>query len=108
MSFSNTSRVEKYAHKEHKKTVGQGRMLEKVRYFNKGDMEGLNEASTDYTKPQRSKEIEVLKPVQHPVNLDSEDSAIISHKVPPKNLTPYNHVPLEALVQLDLPCAESP
>ena len=57
----------------------------------------LNEVNTDYTSPVVTKEIEVLKPVQHPININSEDSAIVSHKVPPKNLTPYNLIPEMAL-----------
>ena len=34
--------------------------------------------------------------------------AIISHKVPVKNLTPYNQIPIEALAQLELKCYDSP
>ena len=34
-----------------------------------------------------------FKPTQHPHKLDSSDNYIVSYKVPPKNLTPYNHVP---------------
>ena len=58
--------------------------------------EGMNSWNTDYTKSQAQKDKEIAiktKPVQHPVGLNSEDSAIISYKVPPKNLTPYYKVP---------------
>jgi len=50
-SFANTDRVYKYALDKHKKTVGQGRMLDKLRYYDKNLLEGLNEMNTDYTKP---------------------------------------------------------
>lgn len=61
-SFANTDRVYKYALDKHKKTVGQGRLLDKLRYYDKNLLEGLNEMNTDYTKPQ-SKEKEKLKPI---------------------------------------------
>ena len=106
-SFANRDRVFKYALDEHKKTVGQGRLLDKLRYYDKGLLEGLNEMNTDYTKPQ-SKEKEKLKPIQHPVNIDARDTSIISHSVPAKNLTPYEHIPIDALTRLDVKCTESP
>jgi hypothetical protein len=31
--------------------------------------------------------------MQHPKKLDSADTNIVSYRVPPKNLTPYEHVP---------------
>ena len=68
----------------------------------------MNEFNTDLTKKFGAKEKDALKPVQHPSNLHSEDTSIISHKVPPKNLTPYDHVPVSALTQFNLPCLESP
>lgn len=33
---------------------------------------------------------------------------IVSHKVPPKNLTPYNSIPQEALTQIKMLCNDSP
>lgn len=69
---------------------------------------GVNELTTDYTKPHSTKEIEALKPIQHPDNIYSEHSAIVSHKVPPKNLTPYNQIPDNALAQINLRCKDSP
>ena len=48
------------------------------------------------------------KPIQHPKGLDSEDTAIISWKVPPKNLTPYYKVPDQAYVELDEVFKDSP
>jgi len=75
----------------------------------KGYMEdGLNEYTTDYTKPTKTKEIEPIKPVQHPRNIYAEDSLIVSHKIPAKNLTPYNQIPQEALTQINLLCNDSP
>lgn len=52
--------------------------------------DGVNEMTTDYTKPITTREIEALKPIQHPKNINAENNLIVSHKVPPKNLTPYN------------------
>jgi predicted GTPase len=92
---------------KHKKTVGRGKLLEKLRYFDK-ELDGVNENNTDYTKPHKTKIEEKLKPIQHPKNLHSENMAVISHKVPAKNLTPYNHIPIEALAQLELKCDDSP
>lgn len=85
-------------------TVDQGKRL-----MQKGKMEdGVNEYTTDYTKPVKTKEIEPLKPIQHPRNIYAEDSLIVSHKIPPKNLTPYNQIPKEALAQINLLCKDSP
>ena len=105
--FSNTTRIERYALEKHKKTVGRGKLLDKLRYFDK-ELEGVNENNTDYTKAHSTKIEEKLKPLQHPRNMDDLNTAIIAHKVPPKNLTPYDHIPLEALAQLDLKCENSP
>ncbi len=82
-------------------------MLDKLRYYDKNLLEGLNEMNTDYTKPQR-KEQEKLKPIQHPVNIDAQDTSIIQHSVPAKNLTPYEHIPMDALAKLDVKASESP
>lgn len=41
-----------------------------------------------------------LKPIQHPRELDNEDTNIISYKVPPKALTPYFSIPNEALAPI--------
>ena len=82
-------------------------MLDKLRYYEKEVLEGVNEMNTDATKPQKQPR-EKLKPIQHPVNIDSEDTQIIRHSVPAKNLTPYEHIPIDALVRLDLKCLESP
>lgn len=106
-SFSKTDRVYKYALDKHKKTVGQGRLLDKLRYYDKKTLEGINEMNTDFTKPN-AQEKEKLKPIQHPVNIDAEDTYIIRHSVPPKNLTPYDDIPVDALAMLDLKCKESP
>ena len=75
------------------KTVDQGnRMIAKNRFEH-----GVNEMTTDYNAPLSTKEIEPIKPIQHPRKIYDEDSMIVSHKVPPKNLTPYNHIPQDAL-----------
>lgn len=75
----------------------------------KGYMEdNVNEYTTDYTKPITTKEIEPIKPVQHPRKIYDEDSLIIPHKVPPKNLTPYNQIPTQALTQINMLCQDSP
>ena len=71
----------------------------------------MNSWNTDYTKSQAQKDNEIAiksKPMQHPIGLDSEDSAIISYKVPPKNLTPYHKVPDHAFVELDEVFKDSP
>ena len=49
----------------------------------------VNEYTSDVTRKTSGKELEPVKPIQHPINLDSQDSLIISHKAPPKALTPY-------------------
>jgi ribosome biogenesis GTPase A len=82
-------------------------LLDKLRYYDKGVLEGVNEMNTDVTKPQKMLR-DRLKPIQHPAHLDSEDTHIIKHSVPAKNLTPYEHVPIDALAKLDLLCKESP
>jgi ribosome biogenesis GTPase A len=68
----------------------------------------MNEYNTDVTKSYGSKELEVLKPIQHPRNLHDPDTSIVSYRIPPKNLTPYERIPDQALAQLTLPCEESP
>ena len=85
--FSQTKNLRKYALNRHMQTVDQGKRL-----MQKGKMPegGVNEYTTDYTKPVKTKEIEPLKPIQHPRNIYAEDSLIVSHKIPPKNLTPYD------------------
>ena len=107
-SFANTDRLYKYALDKHKKTVGQGKLLDKVRFYDKDTLEGLNEFNTDYTKSHGKKPKEKLKPIQHPKLIDSTDTNIIPHTVPAKNLTPYEHIPYDALAQLNLPNTDSP
>ena len=53
-------------------------------------------------------ELHSFKPVQHPKNIDSTDSSIVSYKVPPINLTPYNQIPIEAQVEVDDIFQDSP
>jgi len=48
-------------------------LLDKLRYYEKEVLEGVNEMNTDVTKPQKQPR-EKLKPIQHPVNIDSEDT----------------------------------
>ena len=86
------------------KSVNQGKRLMKKNRFE----DGLNEITTDYTKPAKTKEIEPIKPIQHPRKIYDQDSLIVSHKVPPKNLTPYDQIPIEAMIQMNLPCKDSP
>jgi hypothetical protein len=50
----------------------------------------MNEATTDVTKSFAKIKRDALKPIQHPQKLHSSDTQIVSYKVPPKNLTPYN------------------
>ena len=102
--FSQTKNLKKYALNKHMKTVGQGQRMMKDNKF----IDGVNELTTDYTKPVRTKEIEPLKPIQHPRNIYSDDSMIVSHKFPPKNLTPYARIPQEAMTQINMLCKESP
>lgn len=42
------------------------------------------------------------------MNLNDSDSNIVSYKVPPKNLSPYFHIPTEALAAITPPPFESP
>ena len=42
------------------------------------------------------------------MSLNSEDRNIVSYKVPPKNLTPYYHIPNEALAPVEIRKFESP
>jgi hypothetical protein len=70
--------------------------------------EGMNERNTDVTKPFARKEREALKPIQHPFKLDSSDTNIVSYKVPPKALSPYDSIPELALAPLNIPCKDSP
>ena len=103
-NFSQTKNLRKWALNKHMKTADQGKRLMKKGYFE----HGVNENTTDYTKPASTKEIEPIKPIQHPHNIYSSDSSIVQHKVPPKNLTPYNQIPKEALTQINLLCKDSP
>lgn len=84
--------------------MGRGKRLEALNRIE----EGMNENHTVIGKPFGKKEPDALKPIQHPRRLHDSDSAIISYKVPPKNLTPYYNIPDSALAQLTLPCKESP
>ena len=66
-SFSSSKRTKKYAHDFHKKTVGQGQYLRRINRY----IDGVNDRTKDYTKPQTTKEIEPLKPIQHPRHIYS-------------------------------------
>ena len=74
----------------------------------------MNHFNTDYTKkPQTDEQLALqelhrFKPVQHPRNLHSEDSAVIEHQVPAKNLTPYYQIPTRAFVEQDAVFQDSP
>ncbi len=70
-------------------------------------VEGMNSFNTNYLEIQKPKSDE-LKPIQHPANLDSSDSSIVSYKVPPKNLTPYYYIPNEALAPVEIRNFEQP
>lgn len=71
--------------------------------------DGLNSNNTDFLKINTPdpKMLEI-KPIQHPVNLHEKDTNIVSYKVPPKNLSPYNEIPIRALAQQNPPPFESP
>ena len=63
----------------------------------------MNSFNTNYLEIQKPKpNANELKPVQHPVNLNSPDTNIVSYKVPPKNLTPYYYIPDEALAPVEI------
>ena len=66
--------------------------------------EGMNTNNTDITKPYGKRSEDALKPIQHPRKLNSPFEGIIPYKVPPKNLSPYHHIPEQALATLSLPC----
>ena len=53
------------------------------------------------------KKEEHFYPIQHPKNINFNDTNIISYKPPVQNLTEYHRIPLEAL-SFDLPKFESP
>ena len=61
--------------------------------------EGVNLFNTNPNAPDTTEEekqmaiLKSFKPSQHPIHLNSEDTHIVSYKVPPKNLTPYYEVP---------------
>jgi hypothetical protein len=104
-SFGIKNRLIKYSIDADKTKVGQFERMEKKNRIE----ENLNDHNTDISKIKlSSKELEPLKPMQHPRHYGEEesDNAIISHHVPPKNLTPYFHIPDEALTIMDLPCKE--
>lgn len=63
----------------------------------------MNSFNTNYHETNKPKEnANELKPIQHPVNLNSPDTNIVSYKVPPKNLTPYYFIPNEALAPVEI------
>ena len=98
--FSTTNRLRQYAHPKHKEKFGQGKRLDKINQIE----EGMNEWNTDIVKPYGKKPGEALKPIQHPKNLYDTDTAIVNYNAPPKNLTPYYHIPEKALVSLTQMC----
>ncbi|CDW81315.1 gtpase era [Stylonychia lemnae] len=103
--FSQVSRIVKYASKKQKDTLYK---REKNENENKL-YDGYNSQNTDFLEIRRPKpETLELKPVQHPINLYEKDANIVSYKVPPKNLTPYYQVPMEALAMLNMGKFESP
>ena len=102
--FSTTKRLKQFALHQHMRNVGQGKRLETLNKIE----EGMNTLNTDVTKPYGKKEPDLLRPMQHPKKLDSADTNIVSYRVPPKNLTPYEHVPDQALVQMTEVCRDSP
>lgn len=53
----------------------------------------MNEQNSDIVKSHSLMERDALKPIQHPRKLHDSDTSIVSYKVPPKNLTPYNQIP---------------
>lgn len=87
--FSTTSRLKLYSLARHKQTVGLGTRLETLNKIE----EGMDDFNTDVTKPYGLMKREALKPIQHPKNLHSDNSSIVTYQVPPKNLTPYNQIP---------------
>jgi ribosome biogenesis GTPase A len=74
----------------------------------------MNHFNTDFNQIPKTEEeralmaVQAFKPMQHPKQLDADDSSIVSYKVPPKNLTPYYSVPDQARVDLDLVYKDSP
>jgi len=107
--FSISSRLKKYATMDQvKKAEYKRRKTEKLGLH----YEGVNLLNTDVNKRTDvdPENMSLIKPIQHPRNLDADDTGIISYKVPPKNLTPYYHVPDQALLENDdvLPKEMSP
>eukprot|EP00347_Sterkiella_histriomuscorum_P018863 403343883 len=97
--------ISKFASKDQKNTLYKRlKNLKENKIY-----DGYNSANSDALKLMTTDErmLEV-KPVQHPENLHEKDTNIVSYKVPPKNLTPYYSIPVEALAQQAPPRFESP
>jgi predicted GTPase len=72
-------------------------------------VEGMNEHNTNYLEIGKAKESDLeLKPIQHPLSLNEPDTSIVSYKVPPKNLSPYYHIPDAALAPITIKNFDSP
>ena len=103
--FSQTTRISKYATNKQKELVLKG---ERIRRGNKV-VEGMNTDNTNYLEIGKQKPSQLeFKPIQHPVGLYDADTNIVSYKVPPKNLTPYYHIPNEALAPISIRSIDSP
>ena len=98
--FSQISRTSKYATNEAKASLYK---RDKIKKENK-IFDGMNSMNTNYLQigVQTNLKALELKPIQHPEHLYDSDTNIVSYKVPPKNLTPYYHIPNEALAQVVL------
>lgn len=66
--------------------------------------EGMN---TKNTNELAIKKEQHFYPIQHPKNINFNDTNIISYKPPVQNLTDYHRIPVEAL-SFELPKFESP
>ena len=103
--FSQISRISRYSNRKQRELVDKARVIQK----NNKLVEGMNSFNTNYLEIEKPKaNADELKPLQHPVNLNSSDTNIVSYKVPPKNLTPYYFIPNEALAPVEIRKFEQP
>ncbi len=98
--FSQTSRNKALLRKEVLREMQERQYkIEQNRVF-----DGMNSKNTN--ELAKTKE-EHFYPIQHPKNINFNDTNIISYKPPVQNLTEYHRIPVEAL-NFELPKFESP
>jgi len=98
--FSQTSRNKKMLRKQVIKEIDEKKYkLAQNRVF-----DGMNSKNTDELSKNN---VQHFYPMQHPKNINFNDTNIISYKPPVQNLTEYNKIPGE-MMTFNLPKFDSP